>query len=231
MFPKSMKPERIYGRHDIIFTEEENAIKKQLQRIYKIRDPKKLKKMIEDTSMEIVTFDPITESGVKYNLYIIRLLSCPDHIKAKLNFLLIHFNICHKQLISVQNYKGMAVAPNAITECLKWFHKLLFLSEDKYLPLFGYLKLNQDESIPIKFGPLQTFLVKEYLVPKQSSKKVMQVSLALLCYWYQTFNPKYFFENEKEYWKEMIESLGIMFNHSDSYGFSRFDCRGNFLDS
>jgi hypothetical protein len=42
MFPKSMKPERIYGRHDIIFTEEENAIKKQLQRIYKIRDPKKL---------------------------------------------------------------------------------------------------------------------------------------------------------------------------------------------
>jgi hypothetical protein len=79
-------------------------------------------------------------------------------------------------------------------------------------------------------GSVQKYLVNEYFSPPQSYEKVLQVSLALICYWYQKFHSHFFFQQETDYWKEMIESLGMMLNKQDSYSLVKFDKEGNFHD-
>jgi hypothetical protein len=113
---------------------------------------------------------------------------------------------------------------------MKWFQQVLFNPEENSLPIFGSLMIKKSESPPSepKVRSVQRYLINEYLSPKKPHEKVIQVSLALICYWYQKFNPHLFFGSEKEYWKEMIESLGIILNFHDSYSLKKLDDEGNF---
>jgi hypothetical protein len=67
----------------------------------------------------------------------------------------------------------------------------------------------------------------EYLGKKNYSHRDIQVSLALIGYWYKTFHPTFFFQNEQDCWKHMIESLGIMISSAGKYSLKSFDEKGN----
>jgi hypothetical protein len=90
------------------------------------------------------------------------------------------------------------------------------------------LKANE---CPSNVGPVQKYLVNEYLSPEDKYRNFIQVSLALICYWYQKFHPNFLFEREETYWKEMIESLGVMLNPLGTYSLSKFDKEGNFMEN
>jgi hypothetical protein len=101
--------------------------------------------------------------------------------------------MCHEQLIVLQNERGMGEVPNAIIEFIKWLHIILFKPADGSLPIFGDLEMGDRNPDCLKVGPVQRYLINHYLSPKFSHFQVIQVSLALIGYWYQQFHPHFFF--------------------------------------
>jgi hypothetical protein len=110
-----------------------------------------------------------------------------------------------------------------------WFHEVLFSEkQDDHLPIFGDIDFQEYQSKRSSpFGKVQTYLINEYLSQPDSCEKVIQISLALICYWYQTFHSNFFFEREQEYWKDMIESLAMMTNKQGEYSLRLFDYHSN----
>jgi hypothetical protein len=119
--------------------------------------------------------------------------------------------------------------PNAMDGLKKWLSDLLFGRKENQLPIFGEVDSEKVLYQDLKFGKAQEYLINEYLSQKVSNFKVIQVSLALICYWYQNYNPNCFFSREQEYWKNMIEYLGIMFNYKRTHYLELFDSEGNWI--
>jgi hypothetical protein len=139
--------------------------------------------------------------------------------------------MCHKKYISIPNHKGILNVPDAISEFGDWFYDVLFKSKDNSIPIFGDAPSKDGKFKKADFAPVQIYLINEYFIPKDSHYKVIQVSLALICYWYQNFHPICFFEREQEYWKNMIESLGKMLNYYKQNRLKCFDSEGNWIGS
>jgi hypothetical protein len=151
-----------------------------------------------------------------------------DHITKKMNFLVWYLNMCHNQVICLLNSKRINPVRNAMDEFNKWFSKVLFSgTQDNCLPIFGDVDIEEYKSKGLTFDKVQVYLINEYLSPHKSYTKVVQVSLALICYWYQTFHPNSFFKRDQEYWKYTIESLSSMMSHQGKYTLRYFDPQGN----
>jgi hypothetical protein len=231
MFPKSMKPRRFFARKGTFFSKEESDIEKDFNKypFNKLENSRWFTK-IEDPPIDFCE-KVVVENDIIYHHYQNRVsVLIRDyylHVTSKLRFLLINLRICHKQLISLQTSNGKVLFLDAISQFLKWFCNILFTSEENHRAIFGDFRLKESENPPSNVGLVQRYLIKEYLNPNDSYEKAVQVSLALLCYWYQKFHPHSFFESKREYWKEMIESLGLMLDVSGSYSVSRFDKEGN----
>jgi hypothetical protein len=104
--------------------------------------------------------------------------------------------------------------------------------ERKYLPIFGdvEMKLNEIDYKAFKFGPVQKYLISKYLGSPNSPERVLQVSLALICYCYIKFHSDIFFQREQGYWKNMIDTLAILLlEFQGIYSVKRFDGDANFL--
>ena len=149
-------------------------------------------------------------------------------IHSTLRFLLCHLKIFHRQLILFQYSQGWNVVSNAETQFIKWLNDILFESKRNFLPVFGDTIVENLEQESIYIGPVQKYLINEYFSAEDPTSKVSQVSLAIICYWYQKFNSYYFFEKEKDYWRVMIEHLGIMMSNGESHSLESFDEEGNY---
>jgi hypothetical protein len=151
------------------------------------------------------------------------------HLKRGLNFLLGHLKMSRNHLVSIQISKGMIISQNAETEFNRWLIMILFEQEGNDLPIFGDLSIEELLLQHIKFGPVQTFLIDEYLAAEKAYEKVIQVSLSLIFYWYQKFHIDSFFQTKQEYWKKMIETLGVMLEHNNVYSLLKFTDNGDFI--
>jgi hypothetical protein len=236
VFPPTMKPGNLYSDSRVTFSQEEISIQSKFKTFPPTCSTKFQK--IKDTKM-VYCEKKKMENGVTYWQYQIRFISpnvtCnSSHLNSKLHFLLFHLKICHNNLISLQNERGMNTVPNAKEGLIEWFKNLLFKSEYNTLGIVGDVTVKENESesdSPLEFGPSQKYLINEYFIPRGSHTKVIQVSLALIFYWYKKFNPSFFFESDQEYWKEMIESLGIILDNLGTYSTINIDPEGNFTGS
>jgi hypothetical protein len=151
-----------------------------------------------------------------------------EHLTRKIKCLLWFLNMSHEQLIYVKKLKGNNLVPEAISQFRNWFHDVLFKNNNSRLPIFGYVNSENGSFKASDFGTVQIYLINEYFSKGDSYRKVIQVSLALICYWYQHYHSNFFFE-EKQYWKIMIESLGYMLNLRGLHSLGHFDYKGNWI--
>jgi hypothetical protein len=106
-------------------------------------------------------------------------------LSRKLKSLVWHLRFCHEQLIYLQNSKAMSEIPDAMMKFIQWLYMILFKPEDDRLPIFGDVEIDESNLTSLKVGPVQKYIINDYLSPQDSHFKVVQVSLALLGYWYQ----------------------------------------------
>jgi hypothetical protein len=245
IFPHSMKPQRFVVASKSIDSTEEKDIKNTFNKLIVINDPSHIKNrnQIKIAGLPLINFYEhnihTTHSKTKKDMiYRARIMiemkhKChyERHLETRLNFLLWHLKMCHKHLVSLQMSEGIVVSHNAEIEFYQWLKMILFEQEENELPIFGDVKIEQVYLAQhIKYGPAQKFLINEYLGAENAYEKVIQVSLALIFYWDQKSHIHGFFQSEQEYWKKMIETLGVMLELRSVYSLSRFTANGDFID-
>jgi hypothetical protein len=112
--------------------------------------------------------------------------------------------VCHEQLLFVQRYKGINIAPDAVNELKKWIYNILFRNKENGLPIFGDVVFDEAVFQKSTFGKAQIYLINEYFSKAHSHSKVIQVSLALIGYWYQIFIPLFSFQVRKNTGKILL---------------------------
>jgi hypothetical protein len=234
VFPESMKPKSFALRFKDSFLEEEKVMQSLMKTFfwldsnrnsdYSIRN----KIEIKGTSINMHQYRSTRIYRTRINIKSVKDVY-QGHFIRKIKFLLWHLIMCHTQLLTLQYEKGMEAVPNSMIELKEWFHEVLFGTKYSHLPIFGDVDSEKVEFTISSFGPVQIYLINYYLNDRYSNSKVNQVSLALICYWYQKFYPEFFFKNEKKYWKNMIERLGIMLNFTGRYNLNFFNLNGKWI--
>ncbi|POW19694.1 hypothetical protein PSHT_04380 [Puccinia striiformis] len=135
-----------------------------------------------------------------------------DIMVIRINFLLHHLQLCHRQLtnylVSIK-IKPIDGAREAFSE---WLSKVLLSPEDGKYPVFGKVTVVEDSpriSDMENFNDLQIQVI-DYLSDKKPSALVYRLSLALLGFWYKHQPVDYltsYFESDTKYWKTMITLL------------------------
>jgi hypothetical protein len=214
IFPLSMKPKEFLAGKKMEFLDSDPIIKGLTQKVCLVNSAKSY----NGISREGVNIEGLPMSMHRHGISDtfrakIRIPFLRDnymfHLNRKMKFLLWYLTKCHEQFLFVQESKGIHSVPNAKTLLKKWLYYLLFGGQENHLPIFGDVDFAEGLFHKSNFLEAQIYLINEYLSPKDSQSKVVQVSLALICYWYQTFYPNIFLRSEQEYWKIMIEYLGI----------------------
>ncbi|KAI7946255.1 hypothetical protein MJO29_010782 [Puccinia striiformis f. sp. tritici] len=135
-----------------------------------------------------------------------------DIMVIRINFLLHHLQLCHRQLtnylVSIK-IKPIDGAREAFPE---WLSKVLLSPEDGKYPVFAKVTVVEDSpriSDMENFNDLQIQVI-DYLSDKKPSALVYRLSLALLGFWYKHQPVDYltsYFESDTKYWKTMITLL------------------------
>jgi hypothetical protein len=202
VFPASVNPGNFGLRFQKICLEDEAVLKEAEEKIC-VLSTRGLKEHDSKSKIELkglpISLYQNRDSG-KYRTKIkVKALgeSYKTHFKRKTRFLLWYLTMCHKQLISLQNSKGRNVLPNAIDEFRKCFYEVLFAKSMNQLPIFVEVSYEDFINKDLEFRPVQIYLINEYLGQNKAYSKFNQVSLALICYWYQTFHFNFFYEKSK----------------------------------
>ncbi|KAI7948843.1 hypothetical protein MJO29_010508 [Puccinia striiformis f. sp. tritici] len=132
-----------------------------------------------------------------------------EQLRKKIEFLNFFTKICHQTLIHIQVSLGVGVIDNAKQSFDVWLSKVFFIPEDGSLPVVGEAKKEIKEFLREHFGPIQIYLIENYLSKLDAASRVVQVSLALIGYWYTTFHPTFFFKDHNDYWNIMKKILGL----------------------
>jgi hypothetical protein len=239
IFPASLKPVK-FGLVDKKSRRirEGSSIMKRVVETMCVISTRKMKTIISRTHFKVEEVPLLLYKHTDDNKYRLKIEFQPPlagpyakHITLKMEFLLWYLNMCHKQFILLQIEKGMNWVGKASEQFQDWLYEVIFAEKnDNQFPIFGDLNSEENDWRSVTFDEVQKYIINEYLSQSDSHRKVVQVSLALICYWYQTFHPDSFFKQEQEYWKTMIESLGIMLNTTGRYSLKAFDPDGNFID-
>ncbi|KNZ63787.1 uncharacterized protein VP01_1100g4 [Puccinia sorghi] len=234
-FPDCMKPEKpSLTKSKFYFYKEECDMSEALKQRMHLRNPGDEAKPIKLPGLRLTLYKDADHLGNTRNFRtrVVMKIKQPIYerdLLCKLNYITWHSRMCHHQLLSVQASKGMKTLPNAIMSFIEWFHSILFNPKDGSLPIFGVVSMKKGGFKQSDFGPIQTYLINEYFSQTRSTLKIIQISLALICFWYQSFHPHFFFQRQQDYWKEMIEHLEIMLNVRGTYSVIYFDNDAKFI--
>jgi hypothetical protein len=111
-----------------------------------------------------------------------------------------------------------------------WFLEILTSKKFGRWPIIGDVDGNLFEKIgDPQFDEVQIYLIEKYFTHKMGLEKVIQVSLAVIQYWYGNYYPYIFIKFKEYYWKEMIEALGEKLLRNGGYSLTKFDSDGNYV--
>ncbi|KAA1077481.1 hypothetical protein PGT21_009751 [Puccinia graminis f. sp. tritici] len=127
-----------------------------------------------------------------------------DELKKKLQSLFYHLGSCHRLAFHhLVSHKDNALEIPTDDTFFQWITNMMLAPGYHYYPLFGEVELLKSSIMfeASNFNEVQIYLLN-YFSDTQSDRIVIQVSLALIGYWYRTY-----FESDQTYWNTMISSL------------------------
>jgi hypothetical protein len=205
LFPESSKPTESYlipalGKYAKMIWNTLNSERTVLNNM--IRTP------VVGLPVELVGFQRRkTTRQTLFNIKIIRKTGFTihkDELKNKLQLLFYHLGICHHLVFDhLISHPNNALEIPTADSFFQWITNLMLAPGYHYYPLFGEVELLKSPKMfdASNFNEVQIHLLN-YLSDMQSDRIVIQVSLALIGYFYRSY-----FESDQTYWTTMIENL------------------------
>jgi hypothetical protein len=241
--PKSMKP----GSHKVVYHvalgEKEKEILQHFNDAFSMTRPKSQdypfwRKRLEAEDLPALlrsfNFDAVNRRIRGYVWIELKTGDLPrtDHIKTKLEFLIMNLKVCHSEFRKYINSRGIQTEFNIHKTFFQWIYNILINPGSSKLPIFGEFVLeNHDQKNFIlsksHFHPAQLYLM-HYFSDTRAHDRTVQVALTLIGYWYKNNKHDYFdklFGNDQEYWNTVIYILEDKYNFDGCCSLRNFSIR------